>query len=82
MWFIQPKQDYIAKMPCKHADEPRVMSWQIRARNYDTFGANILLAILTLVSLGGAYFSFDAASLVFEKIIFSLLVGGCFFFLC
>ncbi|KPQ25448.1 MAG: hypothetical protein HLUCCA13_05325 [Halomonas sp. HL-48] len=81
MWFIQPKQDYIAQVPWKHADESTVMSWQIKARNYDTFGANILLAILTIVNLGGAYFSFDAASLVFETFFFSLSVGGGMFLL-
>ncbi|TNH18483.1 hypothetical protein [Halomonas sp. BL6] len=83
MWFVQPKQDYIPEMPWKHTNEPALMSWQIRARNYDIFGANVLLAALTIVSLGGAYFSFDTASLVFETLLPSLLVGGgCFLFLC
>ncbi|MGP9807545.1 hypothetical protein ACT3TQ_08320 [Halomonas sp. AOP12-C2-37] len=50
MWFIQPKKSYISQMPWKHADETAVMSWQIRARNYNTFVANILLAVLVLVS--------------------------------
>lgn len=39
MWFIQPKQDYIAQIPWKHLSEPAIISWQIRARNYDTFVA-------------------------------------------
>lgn len=81
MWFVQPKQDYIPEMPWKHTNEPALMSWQIRARNYDTFGANVLLAALTIVSLGGAYFSFDTASLVFETLLPSLLVGGGMFLL-
>nr|WP_298378759.1 hypothetical protein [uncultured Halomonas sp.] len=40
MWFIQPKKDYVAEMPWKHLDEPAVMSWQIRVRDYDTGIAN------------------------------------------
>ncbi|MFC3285798.1 hypothetical protein [Litchfieldella rifensis] len=40
MWFIQPKEDYVSRMPWKHADESAVMSWQIRARDYNTFVAN------------------------------------------
>ncbi|KPQ25452.1 MAG: hypothetical protein HLUCCA13_05345 [Halomonas sp. HL-48] len=40
MWFIQPKRDYVAEMPWKHADEPAVMTWQIRARDYNVFIAN------------------------------------------
>ena len=53
MWFIQPKQDYIAQMPWKHADEPAAVSWQIRARNYDTPAANALFVVFALISLGG-----------------------------
>ncbi len=40
MWFIQPRKDYVAEMPWKHLDEPTVMSWQIRVRDYDTGIAN------------------------------------------
>lgn len=76
MWFIQPKQDYIAQMPWKHAEETMVMSWQIRARNYDTFAANILLAVLAVIYCIGAYVF---SSLFGETLTFTLLVGGCFY---
>lgn len=79
MWFIQPKQDYIAQVPWKHANEPAVLIWQIRERNYDTFGANVLLAALTIVNLVGAYVVLYAATFVFDEFVFSLLLGGGMF---
>ena len=53
MWFIQPKQDYIPEMPWKYADEPAVMAWQIRARNYNTTPDNLALIPMSLIALGG-----------------------------
>ncbi|MBW6392597.1 hypothetical protein [Billgrantia antri] len=77
MWFIQPKQDYVALMPWKHADEPAVMSWQIRARDYNTFVANLALIPMGLVCLGGAYM----ASLFAQTLLGSFLLGwGMFLF--
>jgi len=72
MWFIQPKQDYIPEIPWKHADEPAIMAWQIRARNYNTFVTNTILFVLTLINIGAAY----AMSLLAETLFFSFLVGG------
>ncbi len=75
MWFVQPKQDYIPEMPWKHADEPAVVSWQIRARNYNTYAANALFSVFFLVSLGGGYFM----ALVDESPLVSFFDrgGGC-----
>ncbi|WP_240488280.1 MULTISPECIES: hypothetical protein [unclassified Halomonas] len=53
MWFIQPKQDYIPEIPWKHADEPAVMAWQIRARNYNTTPDNLALIPMSLIAFGG-----------------------------
>lgn len=75
MWFVQPKQDYIPEMPWKHADEPAVVSWQIRARNYNTYAANALFSVFFLVSLGGGYFM----ALVDESPLVSFLIGGGMF---
>ncbi|CAM0555699.1 hypothetical protein [Halomonas sp. AOP35-4E-18] len=72
MWFIQPKQDYIPEIPWKHTDEPAIMAWQIRARNYNTFVTNTILFVLTLINIGAAY----AMSLLAETLFFSFLVGG------
>ncbi|PRY58810.1 hypothetical protein B0H98_1172 [Vreelandella songnenensis] len=62
MWFIQPKQDFIAEMPWKYTNENAVVSWQIKARNYNTSGMNFILIPMVLVSLGmaggGAYIGF------------------------
>ncbi|BBI64244.1 hypothetical protein HSBAA_55500 [Vreelandella sulfidaeris] len=57
MWFIQPKRDYIAAMPWKHADEPVVMAWQIRVRDYNTFIANLyfVLFLWFLLLWGGLF---------------------------
>ena len=72
MWFIQPKQDYIAEIPWKHADEPAVMSWQIRARNYNTSSANLFLILMSLIALGGGY----VMSLFVQSLLGSFLLGG------
>lgn len=74
MWFIQPKQDYVAQLPWKHADEPALMAWQIRVRNYNTFIANILFFILLLVFLVmSIWFGFAWG---FESMTTSTLVAG------
>ncbi len=74
MWFVQPKQDYVSQIPWKHADEPDVMSWRIRARNYNIFVANILFSVLFFVCLGSAYLmSFGGWSLLSK-----FLIGGMF----
>ncbi|TNH18480.1 hypothetical protein [Halomonas sp. BL6] len=77
MWFVQPKQDYVSQIPWKHADEPDVMSWRIRARNYNIFVANILFSVLFFVCLGSAYLmSFGGWSLLSK-----FLIGGGMFLL-
>lgn len=77
MWFVQPKQDYISQIPWKHADESAVMSWQIKARNYNVFVANILFCVLFLVCLISAYLS----SFVGVNFLSSTLIGtGMFVF--
>ncbi len=84
MWFVQPKQDYISQMPWKHTDESAVMNWQVRTRNYDTFSANILLAILSVVNLIGAYVVFVCIYICFLRTFFFLHFnrgGGCLLFL-
>ncbi len=57
MWFVQPKQDYVSQIPWKYGDEPAVMSWQIRARNYNVFVANILFCVFFVICLVSAYLS-------------------------
>ncbi|SBR49387.1 MULTISPECIES: hypothetical protein [unclassified Halomonas] len=75
MWFIQPKRDYVAEMPWKHADEPAVMAWQIRARDYNTFIANILFFIMFFITSGvGLLLFFVEATLLA-----SVLGGGGIF---
>ncbi|QPL44647.1 hypothetical protein IT895_10455 [Halomonas sp. A40-4] len=75
MWFIQPKRDYVAEMPWRHADEPAVMTWQIRTRDYDIFYANLMFyMILAIATVGAvAVYSFN------EHFMSSLLLGGVMF---
>ncbi|QNI02738.1 hypothetical protein HXW73_07195 [Halomonas sp. SH5A2] len=79
MWFIQPKRDYVAEMPWKHTDEPAVMTWQIRTRDYYTFPANIILLIMSCISMMlGLWFAFGWG---IESIVSkTLLCGGVFSF--
>ena len=72
MWFIQPKQDYIPEIPWKHTDEPAVMAWQIRARNYNTFISNIFLIPIVCLAIGVGY----VMSLMAETLVFSLIAWG------
>lgn len=55
MWFIQPKRDYVAEMPWKHLDEPAIMTWQIRVRDYNTFISNIFFCVWLVA--GGLFIS-------------------------
>ncbi|PRY58179.1 hypothetical protein B0H98_1202 [Vreelandella songnenensis] len=79
MWFIQPKRDYVAEMPWKYTDEAAIMTWQIRTRDYYTLPANIILLIMTLVSmLIGLWFAFGwGLEGIINKIFIS---GGIFLF--
>lgn len=81
MWFIQPKRDYVAGMPWKHADEPAVMTWQIRVRDYNTFIANLYFVFIFMVSFavgGGLFYAMYSYN---ESVFYALLlVGGSGFF--
>ncbi|MGP9767986.1 hypothetical protein ACT3UM_19905 [Halomonas sp. AOP13-D3-9] len=77
MWFIQPKQDYIPEIPWKHADEPAVIAWQIRARNYNTTPDNLALIPMSLIAFGGGY----VMSLLVQSLLGSFLLGGGLFLL-
>ncbi|QNI02744.1 hypothetical protein HXW73_07225 [Halomonas sp. SH5A2] len=76
MWFIQPKRDYVAEMPWKHADEPAVMTWQVRARDYNTFIANLYFVFIFMVSFAVAGGLFLAMFSYNESIFYSFFLGG------
>ncbi|TNH18485.1 hypothetical protein [Halomonas sp. BL6] len=75
MWFVQPKQDYVSQIPWKYGDEPAVMSWQIRARNYNVFVANILFCVFFVICLVSAYLSSFAGGGLLSR---TLIGGGMF----
>lgn len=52
MWFIQPKKNYVPEMPWERADEPEVMSWQIRVRDYNILVGNMVF-LGTYLLVGG-----------------------------
>ena len=64
MWFIQPKKNYVPEMPWERVDEPEVMSWQVRVRDYNTLVANI--AFLVIMLLSGSVWFFAAYSFLGE----------------
>ncbi|WP_053164464.1 hypothetical protein [Pseudomonas sp. P1.8] len=62
----------------KYANEPELLGWTIRARNYNTFVANCMFAFMSLVIMGWSYFLYataDANDSVASKFVFSL----CFY---
>ncbi|WP_281997715.1 hypothetical protein [Halomonas sp. A020] len=73
MWFAQPKQDYVSQMPWRHADETAIMSWQIRARNYNVFVANSLLVVLVIISSLFIFFFLMTGD---ESVLSATLFGG------
>ncbi|MGM0826539.1 MAG: hypothetical protein ACQEUY_17720 [Pseudomonadota bacterium] len=76
MWFIQPKRDYVEEMPWKHADEPAVMTWQIRTRDYNTFIANLYFVFICMVSFavgGGLFYAMYSYN---ESVLYAFLLGG------
>ncbi|UYG03915.1 hypothetical protein OCT51_00730 [Halomonas sp. LR3S48] len=77
MWFIQPKKNYVPEMLWERINEPEVMSWQVRVRDYNTFVANILLFVISLLS-GGVWFSFAYSFLEMSEIM-SMVCVGMFF---
>ncbi|MDD2056792.1 hypothetical protein N5D52_13750 [Pseudomonas sp. GD03860] len=76
-----------SQLEWKFAHEPELLSWTIRARNYNTFVANCMFAFMSVVLVGLSYFLYSTpaggegvlprliASLCFY-IIFSLVVAS------
>ncbi|WP_447894167.1 hypothetical protein [Vreelandella sp. GE22] len=71
MWFIQPKQDFIAEIPWRYTNENAVMSWQVRARNYDISKSSLELMVFVIMASGGGY----VMSLFVESLLASFLLG-------
>ncbi|MBW6392596.1 hypothetical protein [Billgrantia antri] len=54
MWFVQPRKNYIPEMLWECIDEPELISWQVRVRDYNTLAAN--LAFFGFVVIEGLFF--------------------------
>ncbi len=59
------------------AEEPELLAWTIRARNYNTFVANCMFAFMSVIIMGGTYFvySFPAPG---EGFLSRILISTCF----
>ncbi|WP_417422408.1 hypothetical protein [Halomonas sp.] len=77
MWFIQPKRDYIPEMKWERAGEEALLSWQVRARNYNVFVANIVF----IVGLGIAMLVGGAAYALPESLVGKVAMGSGMFLL-
>ncbi|MGY2261611.1 hypothetical protein [Pseudomonas sp. SDO55104_S430] len=57
MFKFNKPLDLPPQLQWKYADEPELLGWTIRARNYNTFVANCMFAFTSIfVAGGGAYF--------------------------
>ena len=43
----------------QYADEPELLGWTIRARNYNTFVANGMFAFMSVVIVGGGFIMYS-----------------------
>lgn len=79
MWFMQPKQDFFSELSWDNPKDSTLMSWQVKARAYDTSMANRDLVFMALVSLGGGYFGFYIASIAKGSFLVAMLAGTVMF---
>ena len=59
-----------------YANEPELMTWSIRARNYNTFVANLMFSFMTTVILGATLIMYS----VYEGMSQSWRISSCIFF--
>ena len=60
MFNFNKALDLPPQLQWKYADEPELLAWTIRARNYNTFVANCMFAFMTLVLIGLSVFLYFA----------------------
>ena len=68
--------DLPPQLQWKHANEPELMTWSIRARNYNTFVANLMFSFMTTVILGATLIMYS----VYEGMSQSWRISSCIFF--
>ncbi|WP_339432125.1 MULTISPECIES: hypothetical protein [unclassified Pseudomonas] len=60
----------------KHADEPELLSWAIRARNYNTVIANCMFLFMAIIILAATFFMYS----VYEDMDQPWRIASCVFF--
>ena len=68
--------DLPPQLQWKHANEPELMTWSIRARNYNTFVANLMFSFMATVILGATVIMYS----VYEGMSQSWRISSCIFF--
>ncbi|ALI01905.1 hypothetical protein C1Y08_16120 [Pseudomonas sp. FW306-02-F02-AA] len=61
MFNFDKALDLPPQLQWKYADEPELLGWTIRARNYNTFVANCMFAFMSIVIMGGTYAVYSVA---------------------
>ena len=60
MFNFSKSLDLPPKLHWKYANEPELLAWTIRARNYNTFVANSMSAFMSLLLLVLSFFLYSA----------------------
>ena len=68
--------DLPPQLQWKYASEPELMTWSIRARNYNTFVANLMFSFMATVILGATLIMYS----VYEGMSQSWRISSCIFF--
>ena len=68
--------DLPPQLQWKYANEPELMTWSVRARNYNTFVANLMFSFMTTVILGATLIMYS----VYEGMSQSWRISSCIFF--
>ena len=68
--------DLPPQLQWKYANEPELMTWSIRARNYNTFVANLMFSFMATVILGATLIMYS----VYEGMSQSWRISSCIFF--
>ena len=68
--------DLPPQLQWKYANEPELMTWSIRARNYNTFVANLMFSFMTTAILGATLIMYS----VYEGMSQSWRISSCIFF--
>ena len=76
MFNFNKALDLPPQLQWKYADEPELLGWTIRARNYNTFVANLMFLFMSAVILGASLIMYS----VYEDMSQPWRISSCIFF--